>query len=430
MRDGVKLYTTVYVPKDAKGPLPIILMRTPYGIDGRAERHFKEYFKDLADDGYIFALSGHPRPVQVGGHVRDDAPAARPEGPEGHRRSVRHARHHRLAAEERAEQQRPRRHARHQLPRLAHGDGAARPAPGAEGRVAAGVAGRHVPRRRLPPQRRVPAQLRLRVRRHDGDGQEQLQLQVRPLRHLRVVSETRRAVERQPEVLQGQDADVERLRRPPELRRLLEEAVARTAADAASPCRRCTSPAGSTRRTSTARSRSTSCSRSTTRRTRTSSSSARGTTAAGQAGPGDKLGKHRRSTATPASTSARRCRPPFFAQLPQGQGRRSRRKPCMFQTGSEQVGELRRAGRRRTPRPRKLYFHPNGKLAFDAAGGGDDRVRRVRLRPGEPGAVSPAAGHADVPRPGVAGVDGGGSAVHARPPRRADLRDRAARRRT
>ena len=42
MRDGVKLYTTVHVPKNAKGPLPIILIRTPYGIDGRAERNFRE----------------------------------------------------------------------------------------------------------------------------------------------------------------------------------------------------------------------------------------------------------------------------------------------------------------------------------------------------------------------------------------------------
>ena len=38
MRDGVKLFTTVHVPKDAKGPLPILLIRTPYGIDGRADR--------------------------------------------------------------------------------------------------------------------------------------------------------------------------------------------------------------------------------------------------------------------------------------------------------------------------------------------------------------------------------------------------------
>jgi predicted acyl esterase len=35
MRDGVKLHTTIFVPKDKKGPLPFILMRTPYGADSR-----------------------------------------------------------------------------------------------------------------------------------------------------------------------------------------------------------------------------------------------------------------------------------------------------------------------------------------------------------------------------------------------------------
>jgi putative CocE/NonD family hydrolase len=56
MRDGVKLFTSVHVPKDAKGPLPILLIRTPYGIDGRAERLFPNYLKELAEDGYVFVF--------------------------------------------------------------------------------------------------------------------------------------------------------------------------------------------------------------------------------------------------------------------------------------------------------------------------------------------------------------------------------------
>src|SRR5437016_5727825 len=32
MRDGVKLYTIVYSPKDAKEKYPLLMMRTPYGI--------------------------------------------------------------------------------------------------------------------------------------------------------------------------------------------------------------------------------------------------------------------------------------------------------------------------------------------------------------------------------------------------------------
>src|SRR5436853_6277546 len=56
MRDGVKLYTTVYVPKEQKGALPFVMMRTPYGAESRGPKALKEYFKDLADDGYIFVF--------------------------------------------------------------------------------------------------------------------------------------------------------------------------------------------------------------------------------------------------------------------------------------------------------------------------------------------------------------------------------------
>lgn len=56
MRDGIKLYTTIYRPNHAKGDLPIILMRTPYGIDARGPTALLSYFKDLADEGYIFVF--------------------------------------------------------------------------------------------------------------------------------------------------------------------------------------------------------------------------------------------------------------------------------------------------------------------------------------------------------------------------------------
>ncbi|MFO7733945.1 MAG: CocE/NonD family hydrolase [Candidatus Aminicenantes bacterium] len=55
MRDGVRLHTLVYSPKDAAGPLPMILSRTPYGIAGSARR-LQGAYKELADDGYIFAF--------------------------------------------------------------------------------------------------------------------------------------------------------------------------------------------------------------------------------------------------------------------------------------------------------------------------------------------------------------------------------------
>jgi putative CocE/NonD family hydrolase len=55
MRDGIKLNTAIYAPKNAPGPLPIIFRRTPYGISNAANS-FKGSFKELADDGYIFVF--------------------------------------------------------------------------------------------------------------------------------------------------------------------------------------------------------------------------------------------------------------------------------------------------------------------------------------------------------------------------------------
>jgi len=55
MRDGVRLHTKILVPTDQSGPLPIIMKRTPYGID-HWQGNFTTYLKDLADDGYIFVF--------------------------------------------------------------------------------------------------------------------------------------------------------------------------------------------------------------------------------------------------------------------------------------------------------------------------------------------------------------------------------------
>src|SRR5262249_45106181 len=54
-RDGVKLRTVIYSPVGSKDNLPILFLRTPYGVDGRASL-FQTSFKELAGDGYIFAL--------------------------------------------------------------------------------------------------------------------------------------------------------------------------------------------------------------------------------------------------------------------------------------------------------------------------------------------------------------------------------------
>jgi putative CocE/NonD family hydrolase len=56
MRDGAKLHTLVFTPKDAKAPLPFLFIRTPYGIDGRPERSFRDSYKELVQDGYVFVF--------------------------------------------------------------------------------------------------------------------------------------------------------------------------------------------------------------------------------------------------------------------------------------------------------------------------------------------------------------------------------------
>ncbi len=55
MRDGVKLNTDIYVPRQRSGPLPMLMSRTPYGIDGAAGQ-FAVAYRELAADGYIFVF--------------------------------------------------------------------------------------------------------------------------------------------------------------------------------------------------------------------------------------------------------------------------------------------------------------------------------------------------------------------------------------
>jgi putative CocE/NonD family hydrolase len=54
-RDGVRLNTKIFVPRDHAGPLPIIFRRTPYGVADSA-RNFVTGLRTLADEGYIFVF--------------------------------------------------------------------------------------------------------------------------------------------------------------------------------------------------------------------------------------------------------------------------------------------------------------------------------------------------------------------------------------
>jgi hypothetical protein len=55
MRDGVKLHTLIFTPKQMTEPLPILMTRTPYGIDGWNSARVNGANAHLVPDGYIFA---------------------------------------------------------------------------------------------------------------------------------------------------------------------------------------------------------------------------------------------------------------------------------------------------------------------------------------------------------------------------------------
>jgi uncharacterized protein len=56
MRDGVKLNTNIFTPKNAGGPLPIILERTPYNAPESTRGWAEGKFKALVAEGYIFVF--------------------------------------------------------------------------------------------------------------------------------------------------------------------------------------------------------------------------------------------------------------------------------------------------------------------------------------------------------------------------------------
>jgi putative CocE/NonD family hydrolase len=56
MRDGVKLFTIVFTPKDASAPLPFLLMRTPYGAPESPRPLTAEPYQELVEEGYIFVF--------------------------------------------------------------------------------------------------------------------------------------------------------------------------------------------------------------------------------------------------------------------------------------------------------------------------------------------------------------------------------------
>ena len=122
MRDGVRLFVSVYAPKDTSKTYPIWMLRTPYSVAPYGADNYprslgpSEFF---TREGYIFAYSRQAR--------------QKPGG-----RGQRHLRYDRLSVENHSQQQWPSGHLRHVLPRILRHHGDAKSTPGAEGRLAPG----------------------------------------------------------------------------------------------------------------------------------------------------------------------------------------------------------------------------------------------------------------------------------------------------
>jgi len=54
MRDGVKLHAVILKPADISTPLPFLIQRTPYGVDGTERASFSMQRPELARSGYIY----------------------------------------------------------------------------------------------------------------------------------------------------------------------------------------------------------------------------------------------------------------------------------------------------------------------------------------------------------------------------------------
>ena len=231
MRDGVKLFTIVYAPKDTSTHVSVHAAPDAVRIAavraGRVPRVARAVGGVCRGEVHL-RLPGRAREVPIRGRVRRDAAArAAPKGPTRHRREHRHLRHDRLAREERPEQQRPRRPVGHLVSGLADRVGHDRRPSRAQGVVAAGAGDRHVPRRRLPSQRRVPADVHVQLAGRQRAAARGRHRNARPrlrLRHagrLPLLPRRRAGRQHQREVLQLQRADVERVHGAPQLRRVL-----------------------------------------------------------------------------------------------------------------------------------------------------------------------------------------------------------------
>ena len=127
MRDGVKLFTAVYVPKDQSVPYPILLQRTPYSVRPYGVHHYADppehRMRYYAREGFIFVYQDVRGRYGSKGEFVPVRPYRKRKGPWQVDESTEHLGHDRLACEARAEPQRKGGNDRHVLPGLLRHDG-------------------------------------------------------------------------------------------------------------------------------------------------------------------------------------------------------------------------------------------------------------------------------------------------------------------
>lgn len=77
MRDGVRLFTSVYIPKDSSNSYPILLTRTPYGIPPYGANKYPDHLgpaDNFAEDRFIFAYEDARGRNMSEGTFVDDRP--------------------------------------------------------------------------------------------------------------------------------------------------------------------------------------------------------------------------------------------------------------------------------------------------------------------------------------------------------------------
>ena len=83
MRDGVKLFTSVYSPRDTSQRFPIMLIRTPYSVAPYASDAYKATLGPsplFTKEGYIFVVPEGPQ--DHGADSKHLVPIGRSESPE------------------------------------------------------------------------------------------------------------------------------------------------------------------------------------------------------------------------------------------------------------------------------------------------------------------------------------------------------------